>query len=138
MDTCKTASLSQPQGNERLDRMERMIQALVDSEEKKTKRFEDGLRLDIAAAIKPMRLETNAQVFDRAVTVEQGKISLRRFHDNKRKVGTSGGNNYNNSNKKPNTGNGSLGISKIGTQGEEYPNIHLAGRITMGLAEATI
>ncbi|KAF7150087.1 hypothetical protein RHSIM_Rhsim02G0006400 [Rhododendron simsii] len=101
---------------------------LVDSEEKKTRRFEDGLRPDIAAAIKPMRLETYAQVFDRAVIVEQGKVSLRQFHDNKRKVGTSGGGNYNNSNKKPNAGNGSQGNQQNRNSGGGVPKCTTCGK----------
>ncbi|KAG5528346.1 hypothetical protein RHGRI_029126 [Rhododendron griersonianum] len=101
---------------------------LVDSEEKKTRRFEDGLRLDIAAAIKPMRLETYAQVFDQAMIVEQGKVSICQFHDNKRKVGTSGGNNYNNSYMKPNTGNGSQGNQQNRNSGGGVPKCTICGK----------
>ncbi|KAF7132157.1 hypothetical protein RHSIM_Rhsim09G0094400 [Rhododendron simsii] len=82
----------------------------------------------IAAAIKPMRLETYAQVFDRAVIVEQGKVSLRQFHDNKRKVGTSGGGNYNNSNKKSNAGNGSQGNQQNRNSGGGVPKCTTCGK----------
>lgn len=93
---------------------------LVDTEDKKARKFEDGLRPDILITIKPMRLETYAQVFDRAVLVEQGKVTVRQFHDNKRKGGISGDNN-NVSSKKLNVGNGNPGNQLNRNQGGNVP-----------------
>lgn len=79
---------------------------MVATENRKARKFEDGLKPEIRKVVRPMRLPTNAEVVDRALSVEQENEESKRFFENrKRQRFDSGKKSGGGSFKKQNTGN---------------------------------
>ncbi|KAI8563814.1 hypothetical protein RHMOL_Rhmol03G0138300 [Rhododendron molle] len=55
---------------------------IVADENKKARKFEDGLKYEIRKVVRPMRLPTYADVVDRALLVEQEIQESKKFTKN--------------------------------------------------------
>ncbi|KAG5566166.1 hypothetical protein RHGRI_001938 [Rhododendron griersonianum] len=78
---------------------------IVADENKKARKFEDGLKYKIRKVVRPIRLPTYADVVDRALLVEQEIEESRRFNENRKRQNSGTGNkNRGGANKRPNTG----------------------------------
>ncbi|KAG5561843.1 hypothetical protein RHGRI_004773 [Rhododendron griersonianum] len=57
---------------------------MVATENRKARKFEDGLKPEIQKVVRPMRLPTYAEVVDRALLVEQENEESKRFFENRK------------------------------------------------------
>lgn len=76
---------------------------IIDTDSRKTRKFEDGLVHGIRNVVKPLRLPTYVDVLDRSLIVEQECEDVKRILESKkRKANASGGGGE--TNKKQNNG----------------------------------
>ncbi|KAF7142831.1 hypothetical protein RHSIM_Rhsim05G0110500 [Rhododendron simsii] len=110
---------------------------MVADENKKARKFEDGLKYEIRKVVRPMRLPTYADVVDRALLVEQEIEESKRFTKNRKRQNSSIGNkNEGGAYKRPYTGptnNGRHGRD----QRERVPRCQTCGKEHFRICRST-
>ncbi|GFY95505.1 hypothetical protein Acr_10g0008900 [Actinidia rufa] len=77
------ASIAEHQVN--FIKLEEYAPHLVATENQKARKFEDRLKAEIKRVVRPLRLQTYAEVLDRALVVEQDLNESKRFWENRRR-----------------------------------------------------
>ncbi|KAF7134627.1 hypothetical protein RHSIM_Rhsim08G0114800 [Rhododendron simsii] len=111
---------------------------IVADENKKARKFEDGLKYEIGKVVRPMRLPTYADVVDRALLVEQEIEESRRFTENRKRQNSGIGNkNGGGASKRPYTGSTNNG-RQGGDRRERVPRCQTCGKEHFGTCRSTI